>query len=200
MLNGKKPPDRGLLLITGIVIQPCDKSISRHQHTATLERRLNKLNDFGPSHEVIDVIECLPTSEMEDLLYKKAVAAGVEFTEEEKLSMRNLGEIISDAINNMPSDEEIEEFGKNVQVLCDQLDAIQNPPKRKLGFGAGLFAVLAGLFSGSGKKHSHHCTGNCASCPPHYGYRYGRWYYGHGHQWGCELGGNGGASGRTSRD
>ena len=34
------------------------------------------------------------------------------------------------------------------------------------------------------------CTGNCASCPPHYGYRYGRWYYGHDHVHGCELGGN----------
>ena len=146
----------------------------------------------------------LPTSELEDLLYKKAVAAGVEFTEEEKLSMRNLGEIIRDAINSMPSDEEIEQFGKNIQVLCDQLEAVQNPPKPRLGFGGGLLAILAGIFSGFNKgfthKHSHQCMGNCASCPPHYGYRYGRWYYGHGHQWGCELGGNGGASGRTYRD
>lgn len=44
------------------------------------------------------------------------------------------------------------------------------------------------------------CNGDCANCPPHYGYRYGRWYYGHSHQHGCQRGGNGGASGRTYRD
>lgn len=50
------------------------------------------------------------------------------------------------------------------------------------------------------KKKSRYCDGDCANCPPHYGYRYGRWYYGHGHRWGCERGGNGGLTGRTSRD
>ena len=44
-------------------------------------------------------------------------------------------------------------------------------------------------------RHSNRCDGNCAVCPSHYGYRYGRWYYGKGHQRGCERGGNGGASG-----
>lgn len=33
-------------------------------------------------------------------------------------------------------------------------------------------------------------TATGANCPPHYGYRYGRWYYGKGHQYGCEFGGN----------
>ena len=49
-------------------------------------------------------------------------------------------------------------------------------------------------------RDSGKCNGDCDNCPPHYGYRYGRWYYGHGHQHGCERGGNGGASGRTYRD
>lgn len=49
-------------------------------------------------------------------------------------------------------------------------------------------------------KKSSHCDGDCANCPAHYGYRYGRWYYGHGHQYGCQRGGNGGATGRTYRD
>lgn len=40
------------------------------------------------------------------------------------------------------------------------------------------------------KKHSGKCDGNCANCPPHYGYRYGRWHYGHGHSEGCVRGGN----------
>lgn len=69
---------------------------------------------------------------------------------------------------------------------------------------AGMFAMLLGaqMLSGSGSKtrDSRYCNGDCDNCPPHYGYRYGRWYYGHGHQGGCERGGNGGASGRTYRD
>lgn len=52
----------------------------------------------------------------------------------------------------------------------------------------------------TGGKKGGHCDGDCANCPAHYGYRYGRWYYGHGHQWGCSRGGNGGRTGRTLRD
>ncbi len=40
------------------------------------------------------------------------------------------------------------------------------------------------------KRHNGKCDGDCKHCPPHYGYRYGRWYYGHDHAWGCEFGGN----------
>ena len=57
----------------------------------------------------------------------------------------------------------------------------------------GLFSsILMGMaMAGSPKpKSTGRCTGDCAHCPPHYGYRYGRWYYGHGHQYGCEFGGN----------
>lgn len=40
------------------------------------------------------------------------------------------------------------------------------------------------------KTHTGKCDGDCANCPPHYGYRYGRWYYGHDHVHGCQFGGN----------
>ena len=50
------------------------------------------------------------------------------------------------------------------------------------------------------KHNLKSCDGDCENCPPHYGYRYGRWYYGHGHQHGCEREGNGGAFGHTYRD
>ena len=46
------------------------------------------------------------------------------------------------------------------------------------------------------KRHSGKCDGDCANCPPHYGYRHGRWYYGHDHVEGCEFGGNKGSGGR----
>ena len=71
----------------------------------------------------------------------------------------------------------------------------------------GKAAVVTGLLGAqvlndlSEKNNSgHRCNGDCANCPPHYGYRYGRWYYGHGHQCYCERGGNGGATGKTYRD
>ena len=41
-------------------------------------------------------------------------------------------------------------------------------------------------------QNSHRCNGDCEHCPPHYGNRYGRRYYGKGHSSGCERGGNGG--------
>ena len=64
-------------------------------------------------------------------------------------------------------------------------------PKKK----GGLLSVLAAFTAGAAvaghihKKHDGHCNGDCVNCPPHYGYRYGRWYYGKGHQYGCEFGG-----------
>lgn len=67
----------------------------------------------------------------------------------------------------------------------------------------GFFAALFGAFVGSGtnkKADTGRCNGDCDNCPAHYGYRYGRWYYGHGHQHGCQRGGNGGARGKTYRD
>lgn len=40
------------------------------------------------------------------------------------------------------------------------------------------------------KARDSRCDGDCENCPPHYGYRYGRYYYGHDHHHGCERGGN----------
>lgn len=72
---------------------------------------------------------------------------------------------------------------------------IYSAPPKKPGLLATLMALVTGvsLASHSEKKHSRHCDGDCANCPPHYGYRYGRWYYGKGHQYGCEFGGNKGS-------
>ena len=78
----------------------------------------------------------------------------------------------------------------------------QKPRYRKAGkpgIGAFLLGALAALGE-KNEKQSSRCNGDCANCPPHYGYRYGRWYYGHGHQYGCQRGGNGGASGKCYRD
>lgn len=76
---------------------------------------------------------------------------------------------------------------------------VSEPSTPKLGFWGTLAAVFAGVSAGisadHGKRHNGRCNGDCANCPPHYGYRYGRWYYGHDHVHGCEFGGNKGSGG-----
>lgn len=68
------------------------------------------------------------------------------------------------------------------------------PTAPKLGFFTSVLAIfgLGGLFDKQTQSHPYYCTGYCANCPPHYGYRYGCWYYGHGHIHGFEFGGNNG--------
>ena len=51
-------------------------------------------------------------------------------------------------------------------------------------------ALTVGEDPGDNARHGGSCDGDCAHCPPHYGYRHGRWYYGHDHTHGCEFGGN----------
>lgn len=68
-----------------------------------LLRRLNKLSDFGPSNEVADAIQSMPTTEAENLLYKKAVAAGVRFTEEELQDIEGLLNVLKQAVDSLSS-------------------------------------------------------------------------------------------------
>lgn len=93
-------------------------------------------------------------------------------------------------------EEEIEEEPlEEVDIYID--DFVPEPPAPKLGFFGTLAAILAGASAGvssnQGRRHNGRCNGDCANCPPHYGYRYGRWYYGHDHVHGCEFGGNKGS-------
>ena len=90
--------------------------------------------------------------------------------------------------------EEIEEDEplEEVDIYMDNF----YPPLKRPGFFATLFGVIAGVTMSNGsKQHQHNgrCNGDCTHCPPHYGYRYGRWYYGHDHVHGCEFGGNKGS-------
>lgn len=80
---------------------------------------------------------------------------------------------------------------------CNEPEYYESAPQKKgLGFWGTLFAFATAIGSVSGSKkkgHNGRCNGDCANCPPHYGYRYGRWYYGHDHVYGCEFGGNKGS-------
>ena len=150
---------------------------------------------------------------------EKAFSAGVRFTPEQVLEMVAMVEqpLLSkmaeqttvpfnreqlEEIYMMIDDASFQRISRRakIDVFDDEPAAHEQPeqvqyilPKKKK---AGLFTALAALATGSAlagrgrKKHDGHCDGDCANCPPHYGYRYGRWYYGKGHQYGCEFGGN----------
>ena len=170
---------------------------------STKRTRISSLEDIGSGDEIVEVIQEIFDPKVTAQLIRKAMKLGAEFTVDNLLEID--GEIPPELFRELVAYSGLENEIVYLDEETEQMDAERNPTKPKRGSGTGLLAVLASLFSGSGNKtsghrHSRGCTGNCASCPPHYGYRYGRWYYGHGHQRGCELGGNGGASGRTSRD
>ena len=88
-------------------------------------------------------------------------------------------------------EEEFEE--EEALFFFDDLEETIHEEPKNPGFFATLFAGLdaekAMKGRGNLKKHNGRCDGDCANCPPHYGYRYGRWYYGHHHSHGCEIGG-----------
>jgi hypothetical protein len=142
----------------------------------------------------------MPSSSLEDMLYKRAVAAGVKFTHAEKEEMGRWDELIPEILETALTDEKIDKFVAKAEAIVDNYEREQKRQKR-IGFWGVIIGLLSGISQGASKhSHSHRCNGDCDNCPAHYGYRYGRWYYGHGHQRGCERGGNGGATGRTYRD
>ena len=85
----------------------------------------------------------------------------------------------------------IEQYNKTIRF---SMTNTHKPKQQRYSLGAILRALGIGLFRGifgsQKNKHSGACNGDCANCPPHFGYRYGRWYYGHSHNYGCEFGGN----------
>lgn len=162
-------------------------------------RRISKLKNIGNPDEVCEVICCMPDSECEDALYKKALSLGTKFNNRHLEDMCRL-EIDDKDI----SEEEERQIEDNVDAMLEDLGIIhpfEEFKPRKSGFFGTMFAVLAALGgAGKRKRNSNYCDGNCNSCPRHYGYRYGRWYYGRGHRYGCQHGGKGNDPKRTARD
>ena len=128
---------------------------------------------FSDNDGVSQVLASIFDEEAADALYKRAVASGITFTQ-----------------------EQLEWIGKD-----DDVDDEEYEQEEDYNSGVGFFGALLGIASAFGnsssgsKKHNGRCDGDCANCPAHYGYRYGRWYYGHGHNHGCEFGGNKGGGG-----
>lgn len=140
----------------------------------------------------LDTISC---SLSEDALKTVARKSGLELDEDN---------FVIPEPNEM--DAQVNQMLKNLDVIEENFKTIDCAAERRdedPSLGKKLFYLLAAMGSRNqkkDKKHNGQCDGDCAYCPPHYGYRYGRWYYGHGHRYGCQRGGNGGASGKCYRD
>ena len=164
-----------------------------------LLRCIPRIEKFGQSCEVADAIMSVQ-SPADDALYERAVCCGVRFTEQQMREMGRDDLLFVKEVKKIGdlTDEQINDFSKRVEdariSVHSYAENSRTPKKRKhsakqaIGLGA-LIGIFSGLFGGK-KRHSGKCDGDCANCPPHYGYRYGRWYYGHGHNYGCERGGN----------
>ena len=106
--------------------------------------------------------------------------------------------------------ESLDNLSEDEQDSYDESEEFEEHDPPQMSFWEKLRSAFVSTVSVSGEvlgeviRRSNHperrCNGDCNNCPSHYGYCYGRWYYGHGHQHGCERGGNGGASMRTFRN
>ena len=176
---------------------------------STQIRRISDIDDFSNAEgsEVVEAANSFLDDAAATRLVKKALAGGVRFTAEDVVDvLENLKEdciptlVFSATTRYTP--EQVEYVGDflsdaDYRRLCREDSAPCGKPaakKRKAqnpGCLAALFiALLRAPKNNPSRKHSGRCEGDCSKCPPHYGYRYGRWYYGHDHSEGCEFGGN----------
>lgn len=184
--------------------------------SSTQINRISSLTTFGASSEVAEVAQEFADEKAASRFIKKAVAAGVQFTPEEicnlssfcdsaamtmllasakcrftQEQLEDLDGIVDDAVlHKVARQNHVALFDDDEKAEVDELEMKEEQPPK-----VGFFTALALVFGFTGKKkhkHSGKCSGDCANCPAHYGYRYGRWYYGHHHTHGCEFGGNGG--------
>lgn len=181
---------------------------------STQINRLSQLTFFGPADEVTEVAQELLNEKAASRLIRKALAAGVTFSAENIYDLMDCCDtatmnLLLAAVKCRFTQEQLEDFWGGVDDAVLEKTARRNGvtlfededpewddepwepepiPEPKLGFWAAL--GLGGLFAEKEDRHNGCCSGDCAHCPPHYGYRYGRWYYGHSHTYGCELGGN----------
>ena len=176
--------------------------------------RLSTLTDFGSSDEVCEIAINFYDEKIATRLIRKALDYGVKFTTDEIIELRNSvsEEIYTELVqaNSNPythekldelygfvDDKTIGKLAKKYKIKDTEEDQ-ETGIVKKPGFWGTLFALFESpsMDESSQKAHNGRCNGDCANCPPHYGYRYGRWYYGHSHVRGCEFGGNKGDGGR----
>lgn len=188
--------------------------------TSTQISRMSSLTSFGASSEVAEVAQEFMDEKAASRFIKKAIAADVKFTPEEIYDLSGCCDtatmnLLLESSNCRFTQEQLEELDgvvdeeilkkavkRNHVTLFDYDDeieeddfAVEEEQSPKIGFFTALALGLGLAGRSSPHKHNGKCNGDCSNCPAHYGYRYGRWYYGHHHTHGCEFGGNKGSSG-----
>ena len=181
--------------------------------TSTQISRMSSLTSFGASSEVAEVAQEFMDEKVASRFIKKAIAAGVQFTPEEIYDLSGCCDTATmnlllesakcrftqeqlDDLDGAVDEEVRNRVARRNHVALyedeeeDDFEAAEEQPP-KVGFFTALVLGL-GLAKNKTHKHNGKCCGDCANCPAHYGYRYGRWYYGHHHTHGCEFGGKGG--------
>lgn len=149
---------------------------------------------FTPE-EIYDLSGCCNTTAMNDLLK----ASNCAFTREQLEDLWGSAddkvlELVAKRNHVTPfEDDEVEETDAEDDAYLEE----PTPDEPKLGFFSklGLALGIASILDSKKQSHPGRCNGDCAHCPPHHGYRYGRWYYGHDHTHGCAFGGNKGGGG-----
>ena len=170
---------------------------------------MKDLENFGEQEEVYEIATSFMDSKLCTKFLMQAVKKGVRFSPENIMQLvydideSFVGRFVD--YNNTPyTREQLEELFSFLDETKMKKLAKKNGIKyivekpvqvsKSLGFWGflgGLGAIADSTTTGK-KKDTGKCDGDCANCPPHYGYRYGRWYYGHNHTEGCTRGGNGG--------
>ena len=178
--------------------------------------RISGLTDFTSSAEVAEIANEFFDEKNSTRLVKRAMQNGIRFTPAEIIELGGCvaEDVFNEAIRSRRGQFTAEQY-EELEGLCfdealleavakaggvrreiDDLPiepeiAIVQPVRKRPGF----LATLLGIASDAGSRRSHpgRCTGDCSNCPAHYGYRYGRWYYGHHHTHGCDFGGNDGS-------
>lgn len=180
--------------------------------TSTQINRISQLTSFGPSDQIVEIAQEYMDQTAAERLLRKAVAAGVSFTPEDIYDLLNccgvpVLDLLLESSRSRFSQEQLEDLlgGPDDDVLrrvaaknkvClfsddEPEEAEDLRPREEKKRSPGLFTLLlTSLLSPRSKQKHGKCDGDCDHCPPHFGYRYGRWYYGHGHTHGCQRGGN----------
>ena len=163
-------------------------------------RFVSKALDAGVRFTPEQVLEMTLNIEM-PVLSRMAENTTINFTEEELEEIYML--IDDESFNRICAKQGVDIFADDTEYdsyieedydteeLFEE-DTVEAPKKKKRSpwLLAFLLAILGASSKNHKRRHNAKCDGDCANCPPHYGYRYGRWYYGHGHVRGCVFGGN----------
>lgn len=158
-------------------------------------RFARKACDAGVGFQPDEILEFIGILD-QDVIEYLALNTAAPFDREQ---LEEINMLISDEAFGKLSERAGVDIFADDEMLEDDLDDLSDdwepaePAPKKIGFWGTLFAMIGAselMDNKHSHKHSGKCDGDRAHCPPHYGYRYGRWYYGHGHQYGCEFGGN----------